>query len=61
MVRLELDPHESSMMNEILHSYLSDLRLEISSTEKLTFREDLKKKEAFIKNVIQRMEKGLIQ
>jgi hypothetical protein len=61
MVSLEFDPKESSMMNEILQSYLSDLRLEIADTEKMSFREDLKKKEVFIKDVMQRIEKGLIQ
>jgi hypothetical protein len=61
MVRLEFDPRESSMMNEILQSYLSELRLEIADTEKMSFREDLKKKEVFIKNVMERIEKGLMQ
>jgi hypothetical protein len=61
MVRLEFDPHESSMMNEILRSYLSDLRLEIADTDKRSFREDLKKKEVFIKGVIKQIEKGLVQ
>jgi hypothetical protein len=61
MVSLEFDPKESSMMNEILQSYLSDLRLEIADTEKMSFREDLKKKEVFIKDVMERIEKGLIQ
>ncbi len=61
MVRLEFDPHESSMMNEILQSYLSDLRMEIADTEKMAFREDLKKKEVFIKGVMERIEKGLVQ
>jgi hypothetical protein len=61
MVRLEFDTHESSMMNEILGSYLSELRMEIADTEKMSFREDLKKKEVFIKNVMARIEKGLVQ
>jgi hypothetical protein len=61
MVRLEFDPHESTMMNEILQSYLSDLRMEIADTEKMAFREDLKKKEVFIKGVMERIEKGLMQ
>jgi hypothetical protein len=61
MVRLEFEPHESSMMNEILRSYLSELRMEIADTEKMSFREDLKKKEVFIKSVMERIEKGLVQ
>ncbi|HMK36457.1 MAG TPA: hypothetical protein VK463_15390 [Desulfomonilaceae bacterium] len=61
MVRLEFNPQESSMMNEILHSYLSELRLEIADTEKMTFREDLKKKEVFIKDVLHRMETEIMQ
>jgi hypothetical protein len=58
MMRLEFDPHESTMMNEILQSYLSELRMEIADTEKMAFREDLKKKEVFIKSVINRLEEG---
>jgi hypothetical protein len=56
MAALELTHEEAGALLEILRSYLSDLRLEIGDTKKLAFREDLKKREAFIKKVIERLE-----
>jgi hypothetical protein len=51
-MQLNLTAEEAAMLNEILTSYLSDLRMEIADTENMEFRENLKKKEEFIKKVI---------
>lgn len=56
MANLELSQEEASMLREILESYLSDLRMEISDTDKMSFREGLKKKEVFLKDVIQKLQ-----
>lgn len=55
MIQLELGPDEARIMREILESYLSDLRLEIADTEKKAFRDELHKKENFIKSVVERL------
>lgn len=55
MTRLELNPTEKEMLREVLESFLSDLRLEVADTEKKAFREGLKKKEVFLKDMIGRL------
>ena len=56
MIQIELSSEESEILREVLTSYLSDLRMEIADTENMDFREALKKKEAFLKELIQRLE-----
>ena len=55
MVRLELDRQQAEMLREMLESYLGDLRMEISQTDQMDFREDLKKREALLKDLIARL------
>ena len=55
MASIQLTREETEMMQDILESYLSDLRLEIGDTKKHTFREDLKQKESFLKSVLGRL------
>jgi hypothetical protein len=55
MTHLDLNPTEKEMLREVLESFLSDLRLEVADTEKMAFREDLKKKEVFLKDVLGRL------
>jgi len=56
MVRLELDRQQAEMLREMLEGYLGDLRMEVSQTDQMDFREELKKKEALLKDVIARLE-----
>lgn len=46
---------EAEMLSEILEGYLSDLRMEIADTDQMDFREGLKRKEVFLKELIQRL------
>ena len=55
MARIDLKPEEARMLREVLESYLSDLRMEIAGTESVSFRENLKKTEAFLKELISRL------
>ena len=55
MARIDLKPEEARMLREVLESYLSDLRMEIAGTESVSFRENLKKTEAFLKELIPRL------
>lgn len=56
MLQIEFTPEESDMLQGILESYLSDLRMEISSTDLMDFREGLKKREVFLKSLISKLE-----
>ena len=56
-MQLNLTAAEAEMLNEVLTSYLSDLRMEIADTDNMDFREGLKKKEEFLKRVIQELGK----
>jgi hypothetical protein len=55
MTGLQLNPAETEMLREVLESFLSDLRFEVADTEKLAFREGLKKKEVFLKDLLGRL------
>jgi len=55
MMRVELSDEETTMMRHILESYLLDLTSEISNTEKLSFREDLKREKSFVLDMLERM------
>ncbi len=55
MVQIELTSEEAETLREILLFYLSELRMEIADTDSLDFREPLKKKEEFLKELLQRL------
>ncbi|MGE5443480.1 MAG: hypothetical protein ACM3SR_02635 [Ignavibacteriales bacterium] len=58
MIQIELTSEKAEMLREIISTYLSDLRMEIADTENMNFRENLKKKEEFLNELLQRLEKG---
>lgn len=55
MAELILNNDEAEMLREVLESYLSDLRMEVADTDQKNFREGLKKKEVFLKDIISRL------
>ncbi len=55
MVRLELERDQAEMLREMLVSYLGDLRMEVSQTDLMDVREELKKKEVLLKDLIERL------
>jgi hypothetical protein len=55
MATIQLTREETEMMQDILESYLSDLRLEIGDTENSGFQEELKNKESFLTSVLVRL------
>ena len=55
MITIELAPEDARLLGEVLESYLSDLRMEIAGTDSVSFREDLKKTEAFLKGLLTRL------
>jgi len=58
MIQIDLTSEKAEMLREIISTYLSDLRMEIAGTENMNFREELKKKEDFLKELLRRLEKG---
>ena len=52
MAKIELNPNEVEMLRGVLESYLSDLRMEISDTDSMEFRNKLKEREEFIKKLL---------
>jgi hypothetical protein len=52
MVNIAFTREETEVMQEMLESCLSDLHLEIGDTKKRPFRDELKKKETFLKGVL---------
>ncbi len=55
MARVDLTPEEARMLRDVVESYLSDLRMEIAGTESMSFRENLKKTETFLKGLFPRL------
>jgi hypothetical protein len=46
---LQLTTAEAATLADVLRSYLSDLRAEIAGTDRLEFREELKRTEVLLK------------
>jgi hypothetical protein len=55
MIRIELTAQQAVELREILRSVLGDLRMEIASTDQKDFRDGLKEREAFIKDLLMRL------
>lgn len=59
---IDITSEEAGMLREVLESYLSDLRMEISNTENMSFREELKKREELLKKLIKHLkEEGTLK
>lgn len=56
-MQLNLTAEEAEMLKEILTNSLSEIRFEISNTERMTYREQIKEREALIKKLLQDLEK----
>lgn len=52
MVQLDINDEEREILAGVLDSYLSDLRMEISHTDSMDFREILKKRKAVLRKVL---------
>lgn len=52
MLDLKLNYEEIKLLHDILDDCISDLRMEISDTHDKNFKEDLKKKELFLKKIV---------
>lgn len=58
MTILKLTPEERKLMVEMLKGCISEIRMEVGATESYEFKENLKKKEQYLKAVLARLEKA---
>ena len=56
MAQITFTQEEAVTLRGVLSSYLSDLRMEIADTDSLQFREDLKRQEALLQKLLQRLD-----
>ncbi len=57
-MQLDLSSEEALELRGILENYLGDLRMEVSQTDNMDFRERLKAREAVVKELIARLRGG---
>ena len=55
MSQLELGPEEVEVLRQVFDTYLSDLRMEIAATDRMEFRDELKRQEAVLRQVLERL------
>lgn len=55
MAQLELTDQEKETLAEVLRSFLSELRNEVSHTDRLAYRNDLKAQERLIEDILARL------
>ncbi len=58
MPTLTLSSDQAEILAQVLAEYVSDLRMEVANTDSMDFREDLKKKEAFLKDLLRQLGKA---
>ncbi len=56
MITLEISPDQADTLATVLHNYLSELRMEISHTDAMDFREGLKSREVVIKEILRQLD-----
>lgn len=57
-MQLTLEPREAALLRNVLMAYLADLKAEISNTENYDMREEMKRDEETIKDLIGRLERA---
>jgi hypothetical protein len=57
-MRLTLNDDERDLLKRLLESDLGDLRFEIADTDSKSMRDDLKRDEATLKAILERLERG---
>ena len=58
MIDVELTPRERELVVRALENYLSDLRMEIASTDSQDFRETLKERKAALRKLVTALKPG---
>ncbi len=55
MPTLNLSSEQAETLAKVLEDYVSDLRMEVANTDSQDFRDDLKKKEIFLKDLLSQL------
>jgi len=58
MSTLKLTPDENQLLQELLESALSDLRVEIVSTDRIEYKEALKERKSLIMDMLEKLQKN---
>ncbi len=58
MPTLNLSSEQAETLAQVLEDYVSDLRMEVANTDSQEFRDDLKKKELFLKDLLRQLGVG---
>jgi len=61
MISLEINKDEASTVQNVMGRYLSHLQVEIIHTDKREFREALKQREKFMKEIIDRLKTKILE
>ena len=56
MENLEFSQQERDILNKIVTSYLSELRMEIADPDQLSFKKELRKEEELLNKLIEKMD-----
>jgi LPS O-antigen subunit length determinant protein (WzzB/FepE family) len=52
---LNLSSEQAEPLAQVLEDYVSDLRMEVANTDSQEFRDDLKRKEIFLKDLLSQL------
>jgi len=52
---IQLSDEEADVLTSVLEEYISELRMEVSNTDSMDFRDDLKRKEEILKGLVGRL------
>lgn len=55
MTRLDLDSQETNVLRQVVERYLSDLRMEITDTDRQNYREMLKEQKRTLEGILERL------
>lgn len=61
MVNLEMTNDEASIVKNVIERYLYHLQVEIMHTDKREFRDALKERERFLKDIIDRIKTKILE
>lgn len=56
MPRIELTQSEADTLRQVLESYLSDLRVQISATDLKDFRDELRETRKVLEDIVERLD-----
>jgi hypothetical protein len=57
VAQIELTDQEAELLRNVLEEYVSDLRMEVSNTDNMDFREALKEKERILRGLVERLQR----